>query len=144
MVECVDIRANLHFGGRKAKLADLVLTGTNLSWKFGKKEYSYPLEFVVGAALDMNSSLKLKVCIFNSTKHKFKEYKFYCLTPDQPAQWVEWIQRFTYTSNFSHPRKIAVIVNPISGGKKGKKRFNKLFLPIVRYTPLSYARFGKI
>lgn len=144
MVECVAIRANLHFGGKKAKLTDLLLTGNLISWRSGKKNYSYSLEYVIGAATDLSSPLKFKLCIFNLNRHKFKEYSFYCVSPDHPTEWVNWILKFTYASHSTTPRTMAVIVNPISGGKKGRKRFNKLFVPIAKYTPIVYKSFGKV
>ena len=76
MVEYADMKASLHFGGKKSKLIDLQLTDASISWRSVKKDYLFSLDHVIGAALDVNTPLKFKLCVFNHNKHKFKYCKF--------------------------------------------------------------------
>jgi len=128
---------------KKGKLSPAILSLTTETLKFDylscqKSTQSYPFFHVIGACSEVSSPLRFSLCLYAETR-----LLQMVVESSSPGECDAWVQRIMQAAYPEQPigRRIAVLVNPISGKKKGVKTFRKCLLPMLEYTSISCAYF---
>ena len=96
------------------------------------------LQHVLGARCDVGSAVRFTVGVFAETK--VEQFTVETLLPEECSDWVQRIQQAVYPASHSF-RRLAVLINPISGRKKGTKTFQKCLLPMLEFAEMSYVYY---
>lgn len=125
----------------KSSPAILSLTSKTLKIDYlscKKTTQSFPLFHVIGARSEVTSPLRFTLCLYAE-----RQIQLLLIESPSPSECNVWVQCITEAVYPNQPigRRIAVIVNPISGRKKGIKTFRKCMLPMLEYTDIACAYF---
>jgi hypothetical protein len=129
--------------GKQLSVCAVYLTSLELSWVSYPKQHRIPAAYLVGAEIVPTQETDFTVHAYNPRKHKFTTHRFRCISYDDSSMWVMAIERLAYPHYPQVPRNFAVLLNPISGKKEGRKLYYKQLLPMLQVTPTSHALFGK-
>ncbi len=122
-----------------SSVSNSVLTTNALIWYSDGKKHQLYLDDVVGVSIGENSHLNQMPCLTVNAyplmqKGKFsvkrqrilQEYKFACPNREVRSRWVQAINntlRGFPVDAIALPRRLQIILNPISGKKQGRKIF---------------------
>ena len=135
-------KGKLFLVSRRNMAVSMTLSKSTISWEYDSEITIYELTYVLGAKL-VNNRQDFILCIYISDFDTFREFQFSCESIVDSTEWVDSILEYTY-STIDCIKRIAVLVNPISGGKAGKRHFDYLFLPLVQFTPHSFTYIGSL
>lgn len=135
-------KGKLSLLSRRSMVVNMTLSKSTISWEYNSEFTIFELTYVLGAKLAINRQ-DFIVCIYLNEYDTFREFHYSCESIAESTGWVDSIIQYTY-SNIDCIKRIAVLVNPISGGKAGRRHFDYLFLPLVQYTPHSFTYIGSL
>ena len=120
-------------------LLTLTPAALQLDYLSSKKTTSvYPIAHVIGALFDVEAPTRFKVAFYTAKSTEYIHIE--CQSTAECSDWVQRILQYAYPGPNSD-RRIAIIVNPVSGRKKAVKMFNKHLLPMLEYAAVSCSYF---
>jgi hypothetical protein len=129
--------------GKTLSVCAVYLTSLELSWVSNPKQYRISAVHLVGAEIVPTQQTDFKVYAYSPRKLKFTTYHFRCSSYHDSSMWVMAIERLAYPNYPQVPRNFAVLLNPISGKKEGRRLYYKQLLPMLQVTPTSHALYGE-
>lgn len=124
---------------QRHNLTTITLTRYAISWENSKKGLVFEISKVTGAKPSLTDPTSISIQVFNPTTKKFKIYNFWFLTIELAIHWFQLIRKFARDSLDN--RHIAIILNPISGNKSGRKAWQNKFQPALSYSGIRYSLF---
>lgn len=113
----------------------LSLTSQHLSWEISKTKYQFSHEFILGATAN-NLGTKFSILVFIPASNELSSFTFFHSNTEVMTECASIINSLCYPDY--KLRNIAIIINPISGDKKGNSVLENIFLPALCYSPHKY------
>ena len=102
----------------------------------GKVRIAVQVTDLIGA---VRAEREVSVCYFNPIQRAFKFLDILCESPVQSGEIEDYVQRVANVG--LQARRIAVLVNPVGGRKRGRRYWALLIEPILRYSQCEYQLF---
>mmetsp|Transcript_20102 Transcript_20102/g.37343 ORF Transcript_20102/g.37343 Transcript_20102/m.37343 type:complete len:429 (-) Transcript_20102:1687-2973(-) len=124
---------------KKLKTCAVYLSREEFYWIIRGVSRTIQALCLIGAEIVPGSEPDFRVHAFKPHKEKFAKYRFRCSSFLDCSQWVIAIEAAAYPE--AAQRNFAVLLNPISGEKKGRKYYYKKLLPRLLLSPTSHSLF---
>jgi diacylglycerol kinase (ATP) len=119
-------------------LTKLRLTSSFLQWKSPTRDFLISTSHLMGCRITEGPSRSFKIMVFEDTPASFVIHDFACTTAQQAQAWCDLALKVAYPEA---PRRMCLIVNPISGNNSSQKALDKKLKPVLNFCPHTYDCF---